>query len=170
MTEFEDNLWLEVVREHGDDLARVDLTATRSTRRSRPRLLTAGGAVIAVAAGATAILLSSAPGGHHPGHPVFAVGHGPNGAMTATFVDQTTPTPAEVAGFNKALAAIGTHTGRPADTLVLTSTGLDVRCPNGQLISTSSSTGSHGTVYSWTCPGASGQSSQKAAPAATGTD
>jgi hypothetical protein len=133
--------------------------------RAHPRLLAASATAMAAAA-AVVVSLTGAPANHLPashapaGHPGFALTQAPTGKVTVSFVDQTGPSTAQIAAFNQALAAIGTRMGRPAETLVQTTTGLDVRCPDGQLIQTTSTNSSQGTEISWNCSPASPASQQ----------
>jgi hypothetical protein len=97
MSEFEDNLWLAVVREHGNELARTERTAHTRRRASRPQLLagtTAGLATIAIAAGLL-FGTSTSP-------PAFAVTRNPDGTVTVNLMH-----PSGIAGANKKLAAMG---------------------------------------------------------------
>jgi hypothetical protein len=77
MSKFEDHLWREFVREHGDDLAQLTKPASGHALR-RPRL--AAGAGLGLAGGATALALvltaTSAP--------AFAVTRNQNGTVTVT--------------------------------------------------------------------------------------
>jgi hypothetical protein len=55
MSEFEDHLWREFVREHGDELAQMSRPAARHNRWARPVLL--GGAGLGLAGAGTAVAL-----------------------------------------------------------------------------------------------------------------
>jgi len=95
MSKFEDHLWGEFVREHGDDLAQLNSPA--SGHRLRRRGLVAG-AGLGLAGGVTAlaIILSATS------TPAFAVTSNPNGTVTVT-INQI----AGVPGANTELAALG---------------------------------------------------------------
>lgn len=77
-SKFEDHLWREFVREHGDDVAQLT-RPTAGHHLPRPRLLVGGG--VGLAGGATALALvltaASAP-------PAFAVTRNHNGSVTVT--------------------------------------------------------------------------------------
>jgi hypothetical protein len=77
-SKFEDHLWQEIVREHGDDLAQLRRPVTRHGLR-RPGVV--AGAGVGLAGGATALALvlsaASAP-------PAFAVTLNHNGTVTVT--------------------------------------------------------------------------------------
>ncbi len=76
MSEFEDNLWRDVVREHGDDLAHQSWPPPRR-RRPRPRVLAGTTAALAAAAGALVLLLGGAGSS-----PAFAVTTNHDGSVT----------------------------------------------------------------------------------------
>jgi hypothetical protein len=95
MSEFEDNLWLEVVREHADELARIGRPAPR--RASRPQLL--AGTTVGVAAMATAAVLVL---GASTSPPAFAVSRNPDGTVTVNLMHSS-----GIAGANAKLAAMG---------------------------------------------------------------
>ncbi len=78
MSEFEDNLWRDVVREHGDDLAQTPWPPPHR-RRPRPGLL-AGTTVVAVAAVAVLALVL---GGTNTS-PAYAVNTNHDGSITLT--------------------------------------------------------------------------------------
>lgn len=96
MTKFEDHLWREFVREHGNDLAQLNRPTTGHTLR-RPRLV--AGAGLSLAGGATALALvltvTSAP-------PAFAVTRNQNGSVTVTIRSA-----AGIAGANAKLGQLG---------------------------------------------------------------
>jgi hypothetical protein len=95
MSKFEDHLWREFVREHGDDLANL---TTRAPSHAVPRRLIAAGGGLAVAACATALALvltsTSAP--------AFAVTRNHNGTVTVTIRSTD-----GIAGANAALHQLG---------------------------------------------------------------
>ena len=97
MSEFEDNLWLEVVREHGEKLARAVRPVRTRRRAIRPQLL--AGTTVGVAAIATvsALLLSASTSA-----PAFAVTRNRDGTVTVNLIR-----PSGIAGANKKLAAMG---------------------------------------------------------------
>src|SRR5438309_1394052 len=76
MSEFEDNLWRDVVREHGDDLTRMSWPPPNH-RRPRRRVLAGTTAVLAVAAAALALVL-----GGTSTSPAFAVSTNRDGSIT----------------------------------------------------------------------------------------
>src|ERR1700751_4379679 len=97
MSEFEDNLWLAVVREHGHELARAGRRGREHRRATRPQLLPGtpgGGAGIATAA----VLLLGAS----TSTPAFAVTRNPDGTVTVSLRQ-----PSGIAGANRQLAAMG---------------------------------------------------------------
>jgi hypothetical protein len=97
MSEFEDNLWLEVVREHGHELARAGQRGRKHRRAFRPQLL--AGTTVGVAAMATAAVLLL---GASTSQPAFAVTRNPDGTVTVSLKQ-----PSGIAGANRKLAAMG---------------------------------------------------------------
>src|SRR5579871_1843265 len=97
MTEFEDNLWLTVVREHGDELARTERAPHTRRRASRPQVLAGTTVGLAAMAIATALLL-----GASTSPPAFAVTRNPDGTVTVNLRH-----PSGITGANKKLAAMG---------------------------------------------------------------
>ena len=97
MSEFEDNLWLSVVREHGNELARTGRTVHRHRRAPRPQLL--AGSTVGLAAIATAVALLL---GASTTSPAFAVTRNPDGTVTVDLIK-----PSGIAGANERLAAMG---------------------------------------------------------------
>jgi hypothetical protein len=97
MSEFEDNLWLTVVREHGDELARTERIAIRHRRASRPQLFAGTTAGLAATATAAALLF-----GASTSSPAFAVTRNRDGTVTVSLMH-----PSGIAGANKRLAAMG---------------------------------------------------------------
>jgi hypothetical protein len=97
MSEFEDNLWLTVVREHGDELARTERTARPHRRASRPQLLVGTTAGLAAMATAAAVVFgaSTSPS-------AFAVTRNSDGTVTVNLTH-----PSGIAGANGKLAAMG---------------------------------------------------------------
>ncbi len=96
MSKFEDHLWREFVREHGDDLAQLTTRAT--THVHRPRRLVAAGAGLAVAGCATALaLVLSATSA-----PAFAVTRNHDGTITVTIRSAS-----GIAGANARLHQLG---------------------------------------------------------------
>jgi hypothetical protein len=97
MSEFENNLWLEFVREHGDELASGARTVRKERRTSRPRLLAGTSVGLAATATAAAVLLgaSTSPA-------AFAVTRNPDGTVTVNLMQ-----PSGIAGANRKLAAMG---------------------------------------------------------------
>ena len=97
MSEFEDNLWLEVVREHGHELARAERRGRKHSRATRPRLLAGTTVGVAAIATAAAVLL-----GASTSPPAFAVTRNPDGTVTVSLKQ-----PSGIAGANRQLAAMG---------------------------------------------------------------
>jgi hypothetical protein len=116
MTEFEDNLWLSVVREHGDELARSGRTVHKRRRAPRPQLL--AGTTVGLAALATAALLLGAS----TSSPAFAVTRNPDGTVTVNLMKLS-----GIAGANKRLAAMGVR----AQILALAKHAPKFVCPGG---------------------------------------
>jgi len=117
MSEFEDNLWLEVVREHGDELARTERTGHTHPRASRPQLL-AGTAVGLAAMATSAALLFGAS----TSPPAFAVTRNPDGTVTVNLMH-----PSGIAGANEKLSAMGVR----AQIAVQAKTPPKLVCPGG---------------------------------------
>jgi hypothetical protein len=117
MNEFEDNLWLAVVREHGDQLARTERTAYTRRRASRRRLLAGTTAGLAAMATAGALLLSASTS-----PPAFAVTRNPDGTVTVNLRH-----PSGIAAANKKLAAMGVR----AQIAVQAKTPPNLVCPGG---------------------------------------
>ena len=116
MSEFEDNLWLVVVREHADELARTERTG-RHRRATRPQLLagtTVGLAAVAIAA-ALLFGASTSPA-------AFAVTRNPDGTVTVNLMQAS-----GIAGANKKLAAMGVR----AQLAVDAKTPPKLVCPGG---------------------------------------
>src|ERR1700749_535596 len=117
MSEFEDNLWLEVVREHGHGLARAGRRGRKHRRATRPQLL--AGTTFGVAAMATvaALLL-----GASTSQPAFAVTRNPDGTVTVSLKQ-----PSGIAGANRTLAAMGVR----AQIAAQAKTPPELVCPGG---------------------------------------
>lgn len=164
MSAFEENLWRDVMREYGPELVRVQ-RPERRRRRARPRLVV-GTTAATTAVGITAALLLS--GTASP--PAFAITGGPGGTVMVIASRHLSITAAQIARFNRSLAAVGARTGR-MERLVATASGVEVRCPgpDGPLVrarigtlaalpsarSTHAFSGGPVTVVAWRCPGAS---------------
>ncbi len=97
MSEFEDNLWLSVVREHGNELARTGRKVHKQRRAPRPQLLAGSTVGLAAMATAAALLL-----GASTSSPAFAVTRNPDGTVTVNLMK-----PSGIAGANERLAAMG---------------------------------------------------------------
>ncbi len=97
MSEFEDNLWLSVVREHGYELARTGRTVHKHRRAPRPQLLAGSTVGLAAMATAAALLL-----GASTSSPAFAVTRNPDGTVTVNLMK-----PSGIAGANERLDAMG---------------------------------------------------------------
>ena len=117
MTEFEDNLWLEVVREHGQELARARRPVRKHRRATRPQLL--AGTTVGLAAVATAAVLlldaSTSP-------PAFAVTRNRDGTVTVNLTRSS-----GIVGANEKLAAMGVRARIAAPT----KTPPNLVCPGG---------------------------------------
>jgi hypothetical protein len=117
MSEFEDNLWLEVVREHGDELARAGRAVRQHRRAIRPHLL--AGTAVGLAAMATAVALLLGPS---TSPPAFAVTRNPNGTVTVHLMRLS-----GIAGVNERLAAMGVR----AQIAALAKHAPKLVCPDG---------------------------------------
>jgi hypothetical protein len=117
MSEFENNLWLDVLSEHGDALAR----GGRSPRKHRPvtpALLLTGGAVGLAAVASAALLVVSAS----TSSPAFAVTRNANGTITVDLMKLS-----GIAHANGRLAAMGV----PAHITVSAKSPPQLVCPGG---------------------------------------
>ena len=117
MSEFEDNLWLTVVREHGDELVSTERPTRTHTRASRRRLLAGTTAGLAAMATAAALLFSASTS-----PPAFAVTRNPDGTVTVNLIH-----PSGIAGANRKLAAMGVR----AQIAVQAKTPPKLVCPGG---------------------------------------
>ena len=117
MSEFEDNLWLEVLRDRGDELARATRTAREHRRASRPQLL--AGTTVGLAAIATAAMLLL---GASTSAPAFAVTRNPDGTVTVNLMKAS-----GIAGANDRLAAMGVR----AQILALAKSAPTAACEGG---------------------------------------
>jgi hypothetical protein len=117
MSEFEDNLWLSVVGERGDELARTGRTVHKRRRAPRPQLL--AGTTVGLAAMATAAVLLL---GASTSSPAFAVTRNPDGTVTVNLMK-----PSGIAGANNRLAAMGVR----AQILALAKHPPKFVCPGG---------------------------------------
>ena len=97
MSEFEDHLWREFVREHGDDLAQMSRPAAKYNRRARPGL--AAGAGLGLAAAGTALVLVL---GATTSSPAFAVTRNHDGTVTVSVNSSS-----GIAGANAKLHQLG---------------------------------------------------------------
>lgn len=97
MSEFEDNLWLEVVRDHGHELVRAGRRARTHRREIRPQLLAGTTVGVAAIATAAALLLgaSTTPA-------AFAVTSNPDGTVSVSLRQAS-----GIVGANRTLAAMG---------------------------------------------------------------
>ena len=100
MSEFEDNLWRAVVREHGEELAQTAPSGHERRRASRPRL--AAGTTVGLAATATAAVLAF---GASSSSPAFAVTRNPDGTVTVKLIKAS-----GLVGANHTLANMGVPT------------------------------------------------------------
>ena len=117
MTEFEDNLWLEVVREHGHELADARRPVRTHRRATRPQLLAGTTVGLVAVATAAALLL-----GASTSPPAFAVTRHPDGTVTVKLRQ-----PSGIAPANEKLAAMGVRAQIAADT----KTPPQLVCPGG---------------------------------------
>jgi hypothetical protein len=117
MSEFEDNLWLEVVRDHAHELARAGRRGRKHRRASRPQLLAGTTVGVAAIATAAALLLgaSASPS-------AFAVTRNPDGTVTVSL-----KRPSGIAGANRKLAAMGVR----AQIAAQAKTPPQLVCPGG---------------------------------------
>ena len=97
MSKFEDHLWHEFVREHGDALAQMRSPTATHTRRARPRLLVGTGVGLAGAGGVVALVL-----GATTTSPAFAVTRHHDGTVTVLIKRSS-----GVAGANAKLHQLG---------------------------------------------------------------
>jgi len=98
MSQFEENLWSEVLRMHGAGLARARPSIRKTSWRGRPRVL-AGSTLALAGVLATATLLLLGPTASQP---AFAVTRNPNGTVTVKLIRLS-----GIAGANHRLAAMG---------------------------------------------------------------
>ncbi len=117
MTEFEDNLWLEVVREHGHELARARRPVRKHRLAPRRQLLAGSTVGLAAAATASALLFSASTSPR-----AFAVTRNRDGTVTVNLRQ-----PSGIAGANAKLAAMGVR----AKIAVDTKTPPELVCPGG---------------------------------------
>jgi hypothetical protein len=106
MSEFEDNLWLEVVRNHAGELVRAGRPARRHLRAVRSQALAGATVVLAGAAAAAVMLL-----GASTSPPAFAVTRNPDRTVTVRLARAS-----GIAGANHKLAAMGVRAHIAADT------------------------------------------------------
>jgi hypothetical protein len=95
MSEFEDHLWREFVREHGDDLAQMSRPAARHNRWARPGAV--AGAGLGLAGAGTALVL-----GTTTTSPAFAVTRNHDGTIIVSVTGYS-----GVAGANAKLRQLG---------------------------------------------------------------
>lgn len=115
MSEFEDNLWIAVLRDRGDELARATRTARQQRRASRPQLLAGTTVVLAAMATAATLLL-----GASTSSPAYAVTRNPDGTVTVNLMKAS-----GIARANDRLAAMGTR----AQILTLAKSAPTLACP-----------------------------------------
>ncbi len=96
MTRFADDLFNDLMREHGSTLERVSVPKARQRHLTRPVLATAGAGGLAVAAAAGTLVATSA------GSPAYAVTTRPNGVVTLAVYQ-----PSGIAGANSKLHDLG---------------------------------------------------------------
>jgi hypothetical protein len=117
MSEFEDNLWLRVIREHGDELALTERTRYPHRRATRRQLLAGTTAGLTATATAAALLL-----GASTSPPAFAVTRNLDGTVTVNLMQAS-----GIAGANEKLAAMGVR----AQIAVQAKTPPRLVCPGG---------------------------------------
>jgi len=117
MTEFDDNLWLEVVREHGHELARARRPVRKHRRARRPQVLAGSSVGLAAVATAAALLFSASTSPR-----AFAVTRNPDGTVTVNLRQ-----PSGIAGANAKLAAMGVRAKIALDM----KTPPELVCPGG---------------------------------------
>ncbi len=117
MSEFEDNLWLAVVREHGHELTRATQTVRAHRHASRPQLLAGTTMGLAAIATTTTLLLSASSSS-----PAFAVTRNPNGTVTVNLRKAS-----GIASANDRLAAMGVR----AQIVISAKSAPEVACSNG---------------------------------------
>jgi hypothetical protein len=98
MSKFEDHLWREFVREHGDAVTQMRRPTTSPTRRARPRLVVGTGLGLAAAGGVVALLL----GATTTTSPAFAVARNHDGTVTISITRSS-----GIAGANAKLHRLG---------------------------------------------------------------
>jgi hypothetical protein len=101
MTKFTDNLWSDLVREHGPTLAHADRPEPRRARRARPRLL--AGSTLGLAGVAAALLLAL---GGSAAPPAFAITRNGDGSVLVKLNYQQNLNLPQV---NRKLTSMGTH-------------------------------------------------------------
>ena len=99
MSRFTDQLWQDIVDEHGATLAHLDRPEPGRPRWSRPRVLAGGTLTVAGVAAALTLVLNAAAG-----PPAFAVTRQPDGSVLVRINDRS-----GIAGANRELAALGVH-------------------------------------------------------------
>ncbi len=99
MSKFTDNLWRELVREHGPTLAEADRPEPGRAHRPRPRVL--AGSTLGLAGVAAALVLAL---GGSTAAPAFAITREGDGSVLVTLNYAQ-----GLAGANRQLAAMGTH-------------------------------------------------------------
>jgi hypothetical protein len=100
MTTFQDRLWSDLVRDHGDQMRTHTLAARPAGRRHRPALITGTALCTAGLAVAAALILSASTNAP----PAYAVTSNPDGTITVTLHDISALT-----GLNAELAREGIH-------------------------------------------------------------
>jgi hypothetical protein len=103
MSRFEDNLWNDLVREHGATLAQADRSKPPRARLRRPRVLV--GSTLGLAAVVTALVLAL---GGSTAAPAFAVTKNSDGSVLVTLNNATD---LNLPQLNAKLAAMGLHEG-----------------------------------------------------------
>lgn len=116
-------------------------------RIARWRLFAGASALLGGVAAAVVVLLGSSAT-----QPAFAITQAADGTSTiVAFVPASALTSDRIAAFNRALAGEEARTGRGETQLVPTSSGLEVRCADGQLVRATVTTGTE-----WRTPATGG--------------
>ena len=97
MSKFEDHLWREFVREHGNDLAQMARRSVKQSRRVRPRLVVGTGVGLVGVGSVLALVL-----GATTTSPAFAVTRNHDGTVTVSVLRS-----AGIAGANAKLHRLG---------------------------------------------------------------
>ena len=129
MTCFEDRLWADLVREHGDEIRiHPSLNRSHTTDRRRPALLRTGAALAAVGLAAGAVLIFTATNAVPP---AYAVTTNPDGTVTVTLNEISA-----ISGLNAELARDGLRAKAIPLTATCSTRGFPNMLPTGSNPST----------------------------------